>query len=235
MEDGLTDQPQEVIQSRPELGHVGQRLGAAAKQIDLTDEVAETQNQTAADECRDDGGKNFAQCAHDALYRVLVGLGRALDRVATHALDARVLGKFLIEGRNVVADDDLILSGLGERTLDARNRFDGLFVGLFRVHKHETHARHAVGNCLDVGLAANFIQQRLDCLLVFCHKWGSSSFICFLVLNLFKQVILLVHKIPLFHPDCKAIFDQKIKFFFRHSDQSVCAQFQDWQALLCAI
>ena len=93
-------------------GHIRQALGAAAQEIDLTDDVAEAQDQAAADEGGDDRGKDLAQGTHDPLKQRLVRLGGRLHRILADPLDTRAGGKLIVEDGHIVADDDLKLSGL---------------------------------------------------------------------------------------------------------------------------
>ena len=67
MEYCLTDQPQEAVYSCPELGHLDQCLCPAVHKLNLTDDVPESQNQTA-----DDDGRN-QRCEYlcDISYRLL--------------------------------------------------------------------------------------------------------------------------------------------------------------------
>ena len=76
MEDGLTEQPEEAVHSRPELALRYQ--GRPVKDIQAVDHISKAQNQTADDDRRDDRGKDLRDGGHDSLKRILVSLRRAL-------------------------------------------------------------------------------------------------------------------------------------------------------------
>ena len=81
VEDGLADDPQEVVHSVPERPHVRDGAGAVlevegagiVEEVDLSDDVAEAENQAAADEGGNDRRKDLPEDAHGAPERVLVG------------------------------------------------------------------------------------------------------------------------------------------------------------------
>ena len=206
MEDGLADEPQETVHASPELGGVRQAHGAVGKEVDFTDDVAEAQNQTAADEGGNDGGENLAQSAHRPLNEGLVGLGGGLHSVLAHPFHSGVGGELLVEYRNVVADDDLELSGLGEGAFHGGNFLNFGHICLAGVSQHEPHPGHAVGDGLDVLPSADEWQQRLYVSLILGHMpilllFSHGSLVCsgprlpvpLLILtihHLFKQVNL---------------------------------------------
>ena len=142
----LADQPQKAIHAGPELGDLHQSLGAVLKKRDAVDDVAEAQHKTAADQGRDNGGKDLAQIAHHLLQPGLVGLCRLLCRILAHALDARVSRKLIVKGGYVVSDDHLELPRLGKSSLDAFDFLNGLYIRFLFVRQHKTHSGHAVGN-----------------------------------------------------------------------------------------
>ena len=175
MEDCFANQPEELVHAGPELGDIRQALGAVREEIDLTDDIAEAQDQTAADQGRNDRRKNLAQSSHDPLGRILPGLCGRLHRVLADALDARIRGKLIVKLCHVVSDDDLVLPGLRKGSLHARNIFDGFFVGLLRICQHEPHPRNTVGYRLDIFLAADQLQKLLHIISVLTHKTVPSS------------------------------------------------------------
>ena len=155
MEDCLPDQPQEVVGSRPELGDICQALCPIVEKVDLTDHISEAEYKTAADQGRDQRSENLAQSAHDLLERVLVCLGCGFYRILAHAFDPCVSSKFVVKYGNIISDDDLILTCLGECPLYARQILNCLFVRFLRIHKNKTHPCHTVGDSLNVFLPSD--------------------------------------------------------------------------------
>ena len=117
VENRLADQPEEAVHTVPEGRYIGQALGAAVKEVDFTDHIAEPQDQAAADQRGNQRGKDFTQRAHDALNQRLICLGRRLDSVLADALNAGKSGEFIVKVGHIVADDHLELPRLGERSL----------------------------------------------------------------------------------------------------------------------
>ena len=169
VEHRLADEPQEAVHAGPKLGHIRQALGPAAQEVDLTDDVAEAQDQAAADEGGDDGGEDLAQSAHDPLEQRLVRLGSRLHRILADPLNARAGGELIVEDGHIVADDDLKLSGLGKGPLYRRDGLDSRRVRLGRVRQHKPHPGHAVGHRLNIFPASNGPQKRLYICLILCH------------------------------------------------------------------
>ena len=169
VEHRFADQPQEVVNAGPELRNVRQTLGAVREEVDLTDDVAEAQNQAAADQRRNDGGEDFTQSAHDALGQRLVAGSRRLHRVLAHALDAGKSGELVVKIRHIVADDHLELARLGEGALHRGQCFDLVGFGLGRVHQNKAHPGHAVGHRPNVFLAADVLQKSLHVGLIIRH------------------------------------------------------------------
>ena len=213
MEHRFTDQPQKVIGTGPELGNIRQALGPVVKKVDLTDDIAEAQNQTAADQGRNERSKNLSQIAHDPLNHVLVRLRRILRRVLAHALDPGICGKFVVESRNIVTDNNLILPRLGEGSLHGRKLSDCFRIRLFLIRQHEPHSGHAVGNRTDIFLSADQTKQGLYVLFILCHLFLLSARTCgssgrprrrklrsclnkFILSHLFKQVNPFLQKHP---------------------------------------
>src|SRR5699024_6544820 len=98
MEHRFSDQTQEVISTRPKPGKNRQALGSVIENVDFADDITEAQNQTAADQGRNEGSENLAQAAHDPLNHVLVRLCRLFCRVLADALNPCISGKFIVEG-----------------------------------------------------------------------------------------------------------------------------------------
>ena len=154
VEDGLADHPQEAVHAAPERPHVRDGLGAVlevedagiGEEVDLADDVTEAQDETAADESRDERCKDLSEHAHRTLQRVLVCARRGLGGLLGDALDAADRRELLVEVCHVVADDHLELARLRERALGARQLLDGGNVCLLRINQHKAHARHAVGD-----------------------------------------------------------------------------------------
>ena len=183
VEHGLADDPQEAEHGHPELGYIGNGLGAVlevkctriVKEVDFADDVAEAEDQTAADEGGDKRGKDLAENAHGSLERILVGACRRLGGLLRNALDAAYRRELLIEVGNVVADDDLKLTGLRKRTLCSGQLLDCLHVGLAGIDQNKTHARHAMRNGGDVLLTAYQLQEPARILGVLCHAATSLA------------------------------------------------------------
>ena len=146
----------------------GARVG---EEVHLADDVAEAEDETAADEGGNERGEDLTEDAHGALQRVLVGAGGLLGGLLGYALDAADGGELLVEVRHVVADDHLELASLRECALGAGQVLDGLDVSLARVHEHEAHARHAVGDGGDVPLSAYEVEEPPRVLRVLCHSY----------------------------------------------------------------
>ena len=191
MEDGFANQPQETVYAGPELADVAQRLGAVIKKVDAVNAVAEAEDQTAGDDGGDQRCKNLGQCTHDLLQGGLVLLGRALDGILGHAVDAGDGNKVIVEIADRIADDDLKLACLGESALGGFQCLDLGNVRLGGIVQHKTHPGYTVRNCRDVLFAAHILKQQLCVLLVFSH----DSFLLYLFddsSNLFTQVLLVV-------------------------------------------
>ena len=167
MEDGFADKPEELVHPRPEDGGLRQRL--AVEHFDFADEVAEAEDEAAADERGDDRRENFAEGAHDALQQVLLAAGRSFHRIFGYAFDAGQRGECFVELADFVADDDLELPRLGEGALDAGNAFNARHVRPLRVFEDEAQAGDAVGDGIDVVLAADGIKQQGRVLLESGH------------------------------------------------------------------
>ena len=150
MEYSFADQPQEVIGPCPELGDVRKTLCPIIKEIDLTDHISKTEYKTTADQSRDQRCEDLAQSSHNLLEWILICFCCGLYRIFAHTLDSGVSGKLIVENRDIISDDDLILAGLCKCSLYTRQILDRLFVRFLRIHKNKTHSCHAVGNCLDV-------------------------------------------------------------------------------------
>ena len=191
MEDGFTDQPQEAVYAGPELADVAQGLGSVLKEINAVDAVAEAKDQTAGDDGGDQRCKNLCQGTHDLLQGGLVLLGRALDGILGHAVNAGHRDEIIVEIAHRVADDDLKLAHLGESALGGFQCLDLGNVRLGGIVEDKTHPGYTVRNCRDVLFAANVLKQQLCVLLVFSH----DSFLLYLFddsPNLFIQVLLVV-------------------------------------------
>jgi len=191
VEDGFADQPQEVVNTGPELAQLYQSGGAACEDVQAVDDVAEAQNQTACDDCGNQGCEDFCQSGHDTLQSVLVLLGCGLGLVLADAFDAGNGGEVVVEVSDGIADDDLELTGLGEAALNGRDSLDCLDVCQCGIVQHEAHTGHAVADCCDVFLATNQLQQLGGILGVLAHDSGSSCIFLFLTcLNKFLMASL---------------------------------------------
>ena len=190
MEDGFADQPQEVVNTGPELAQLNQGSGAACEDVQAVDNVTEAQNQTAGDDCGDQGSEDLSQSSHDTLQSVLVLLCCGLSLFLADAFDAGDSGEVVVEVSNGVADDDLELTGLGEGALDGLQFFDGLDVSDCGIVQNEAHAGDAVADCCDVFLATNQLQQLGSILGVLAHSLVPPVYFDFRFFNLFEQVLM---------------------------------------------
>lgn len=153
MEDGLADEPEELVHPRPEDGGLRQRL--AVEHFDFADEVAEAEDEAAADERGDDRRENFAEGAHYPLQPILLRGRRRFHRILGNAFNPGKGGEFLIKLAHLITDNHLELPGLGKRPLDTTYRLNAGNIRLFRIDQHKTHPRHAMRHRADVLLAAN--------------------------------------------------------------------------------
>ena len=209
MEDSFADQPQEVVNTGPELAQLNQGSGAACEDVQAVDNVTEAQNQTAGDDCGDQGSENFSQSSHDTLQSVLVLLSSGLGLVLADAFDAGNGGEVVVEVSNSVADDDLELTSLSEGALDGLQFFDSLDVGLCGIVQNEAHTGDAVADCSDVFLATNQLQQCGGILGVLAHNCDSSYIFFFPLRNLFEQVPYGIFITYLF----EQVNSKKVSFF----------------------
>ena len=113
VEDRLTDQPQEVVDACPELAELYQCM-SALENVQGVNTVAEAQDQTAGDDRGQKGRKDLRQNGCQSLQRILIFLGRLLDRILGNAADPGDFRKIVVELGNRVSDDDLELTGLRE-------------------------------------------------------------------------------------------------------------------------
>lgn len=171
MEHGLADEPEELVHARPERADFDERLRSILEKIERVDAVAETKNQTADDDGRDDWRENLCDDCDRPLEHVLIRLRGRLDRVLRHTLDACNRREIIVEHCNVVADDDLELTGLREAALDDLHRLDALDVCFRRIAEHKAHARHAVRDRGDVPLAADEPQKLFRVFRVLSHEF----------------------------------------------------------------
>lgn len=88
MEDGFADEPQELVNACPELAQLNQSSGAACEDVHAVDNVTEAEDQTAGNNCGDQGSEDLCQSGHDALQPVLILLGCGLSLVFADAFDA---------------------------------------------------------------------------------------------------------------------------------------------------
>lgn len=175
VEDGLADEPEELVHAGPERTRLHEGLRASIEEVEGVDAVAEAQDKAADDDGGDDGGEDLRDDGHSPLQRILVRLGRVLHGFLRHALDAGDGGEVVVEGSHVVADDDLELAGLGEAALHHLHGFDGGDIRLLGIPQHEAHAGHAVGDGRDVFLAAYELQELLGVLCVLAPVFPSCS------------------------------------------------------------
>ena len=155
MENGFADQPQKVVSSFPELIHIRKTLCSIFKKIDLSDNIPESENQTSADQGRDQRGKDLAKRSHNLLHHILICLGRRLCRFLGDSFDACVGSELVVKYGHIISYNYLILPCLCECSFYCRNLFNGLLIRFLRIHEYETHSRHTMGNSLDVFFAAD--------------------------------------------------------------------------------
>ena len=105
----LTDQPQEVVDTCPELAQFYQCV-AALENVKRIDTVAETEDQTACDDGGQKRCKDLRQNRCQSLQRILVLLGGLLDRVLGNSGNTGNFRKVIIKLANCVADDYLKLT-----------------------------------------------------------------------------------------------------------------------------
>ena len=179
MEDGFADEPQELVNACPELAQLNQSSGAACEDVHAVDNVTEAEDQTAGNNCGDQGSEDLCQSGHDALQRVLILLGCGLSLVFADAFDAGNGGEVVVEVSNSVANDDLELASLGEAALNGRDSLDGFDVCQCGIVQNEAHSGYAVADCCDVFLATNQLQQLGGILSVLAHNCGSSCIFLF--------------------------------------------------------
>ena len=168
MEDGFADEPEKLVHPRPEDGGLRQRL--AVEHFDFADEVAEAEDEAAADERGDDRRENFAEGAHDALQQVLLAAGRSFHRILRYPFNTGERGKRLIKLAYLIANNHLELSGLGKRPLDTTNRLNAGNIRLLRLNQDKTHPRHAMRHRADILPAAHGCQKQCGILLELRHK-----------------------------------------------------------------
>lgn len=173
MEHGLADEPEELVHARPERADFDERLRSILEKIERVDAVAETKNQTADDDGRDDWRENLCDDCDRPLEHVLIRLRGRLDRVLRHTLDACNRREIIVEHRDIVADDDLELAGLREAAFDDLHRLNAFDIRFRRITEYETHARHAVRNRRNIPLAADELQKLLRVLRVLPHEFCS--------------------------------------------------------------
>ena len=169
MEDGLADQPQEAVYAGPELADVAQGLGSVLKEINAVDAVAETEDQTAGDDGGDQRCKDLGQCTHDLLQGGLILLGRALDGILGHAVNAGHRDEIIVEITHRVADDDLKLARLGESALGGFQCLDLGNVRLGGIVEDKSHTRYAMRHRRNVFFAAHIFEKQLCIFLIFTH------------------------------------------------------------------
>ena len=61
MEDGFADEPQELVNACPELAQLNQSSGAACEDVHAVDNVTEAEDQTAGNNCGDQGSEDLCQ------------------------------------------------------------------------------------------------------------------------------------------------------------------------------
>ena len=174
VEDGFADEPQELVNACPELAQLNQSSGAACEDVHAVDNVTEAEDQTAGNNCGDQGSEDLCQSGHDALQRVLILLGCGLSLVFADAFDAGNGDEVVVEVSNSVANDDLELASLGEAALNGRDSLDGFDVCQCGIVQNKAHSGYAVADCCDVFLATNQLQQLGGILGVLAHDCGSS-------------------------------------------------------------
>ena len=170
VEDGLADEPQEVVYAGPEHGERRERLRAVGPEVGhVAQDVAEAQDEAAGDDGGDERGEDLGDGAHGLLQRVLVADGGLLHvrlgRLA-HAGDG---DEVVVEVRDVVTDDDLELACLREAALGRLERLDCRYVRLARVRQCKAHTSHAVCDRHDVVTPADKPQKLCRVFPVLSH------------------------------------------------------------------
>ena len=116
MENRLTDEPEKLIHSGPELTQLHQRLGSVFEQVQLVDAVAEPENQTAGDDCGNERREN------------LCGNGRrALARLIEHGYIQAGQGRRMRVIYQPTAQNEFMIGGIESfREAAARNHFQAV-------------------------------------------------------------------------------------------------------------
>ena len=91
VEDRLTDEPQEMVKSCPELAQLDKRM-TALENIQGVDDISETEDKTSGDDGREERSKDLREDRCNPLQRILIPLRRLLDLClgnAGHSGDGR--------------------------------------------------------------------------------------------------------------------------------------------------
>ena len=159
----------------PELADLGEGMSAIVEHLDVADDVAKAQDQTAGDDGGQQRYEDLRQMGDAPLQRIHVLASRLLGGLLAATADAELLGQRLVPLLHLVADHHLELTALGEASLHRRNGFDGLAVGLGRIVQDEAQPGQAVADGGDVLLAADLVDQGGKLL---CVDLGHGSSLC---------------------------------------------------------
>ena len=96
MEDRLTDQPEEVIKTCPELGQLCQSV-TALENVEGVDTVTEAEDKTSGDDGRQQRCKYLSQDCSDTLQRILILLGSFLHFILRDTGDAGNCCEIIVE------------------------------------------------------------------------------------------------------------------------------------------
>ena len=137
MEDRLTDQPEKAVYSRPELRHLNQRLCPAVHKPNLSDDIPESQNQTADDNGRNKGCENLRDIGYRLLNRIHVSFCFLLYFLLGNSFDTGYRGKLIVKHGNIISNNHLKLSCLCKSPLYALKRFDPVSYTHLDVYKRQ--------------------------------------------------------------------------------------------------
>ncbi len=169
-EDRFTEQPQEVVNGFPRRVHLRQRLAVGHR--DVADHVAEAEDQTAADQRRQQWEEDLGEVGDGALSPGHVLARGHLGLLLVGLVDAGAGDQRLIVVADVGADHHLELPGVGEATLDHRQRFDLFRFRLVGIVEDETQPGNAMADGGDVLAAADQNNQAINILLFYFAHYG---------------------------------------------------------------
>ncbi len=153
----------------PELADFSQRV--TIEHLDVTDDIAEAEDQTAGDDGWQQGNEDLGQMRDASLQRIHVLTCRGLDLILADIVETDLIGQHAIELIDFGAYDHLELPGVGETPLDRGERLQRLDIGDFWALQHETQPGQTVTHGCYVLFAADQLNESANILeLDFAHK-----------------------------------------------------------------